>query len=114
MPKKKEFGKDFKYQGTISVLLFPSSRATKKYMAIFYEDGKEFKKVHFGAKSYEDYTIHNDKERKENYLSRHGATEEYIWKTDYTAPATLSRFVLWNLPTLHASWNDYKQRFNLQ
>lgn len=114
MTKKKEFGEGFKHKGTISVLLFPSSRASKKYEARFYEDGKEFKKVHFGASKYEDYTTHGDEERKENYIARHGATQETIWATDPYAPATLSRFVLWNKPTLEASWQDYKQKFNLQ
>lgn len=112
MPSKKD--KEFRHKGLISVLLFPSTRASKKYTAVFYEDGKEFKKVHFGAKNYEDYTIHKDKERKANYIARHGATEENIWATDPYAPATLSRFVLWNKPDLQASWNDYKCRFQLQ
>lgn len=111
-PKKKE--PTFKYKGSISALLYPSPRASKKYRAIFYEDGKEFKKVDFGAKNYEDYTIHKDPDRKADYISRHGATEEYIWKTDPYAPATLSRYVLWEEPDLRTSWQKYKALFNIQ
>lgn len=112
MPTKKE--KEFKHKGLISVLLFPSPRAGKKFEARYYEDGKEFKKVSFGAKGYEDYTIHKDEERKENYIARHAPTEELLWTTDPYAPASLSRWVLWNKPSLEESWSDYKRRFNLQ
>jgi hypothetical protein len=112
MPPKKE--KPFKHQGLISVKLFPAEQKSKKYTAVFYEDGVPFRKSSFGAKSYEDYTIHKDEERKASYLARHGATEEVLWETDPYAPATLSRYVLWNLPDLRDSWNDYKRRFNLQ
>ena len=110
-----------------SVKLFESPLTTKKYRAVFYYDNEPFHYVDFGGKNYRDFTLINDpdskyyipdkKERekvRENYIARHGATEEYIWKTDPYAPATLSRWVLWNMPTLEASWNDYKQRFNLQ
>ena len=38
-----------------------STRKDKKFMAIFGPDGK---KVHFGAKGYEDYTIHHDDIRR--------------------------------------------------
>lgn len=112
MPKKKE--QPFKHQGLISVKLFPSPLKGKKYRAVWYEDGVEKRHADFGAKNYEDYTIHKDPLRKDSYISRHGATEEILWETDPYAPATLSRFVLWEKPDLRESWNFYKNKFNFQ
>ena len=96
----------------IRVLLYNSPLKNKKYMAIFYDDKREeMKRVHFGAKGMSDYTIHNDEERKERYLNRHRARED--WENPMTAGA-LSRWVLWNKPSLKASWKDYKKRFGFK
>ncbi len=95
----------------ISVKLFESPFKTKKYRAVFYKDGKEWKHKDFGAKGMSDYTIHKDDKRKENYLKRHRAREN--WRDPYSA-GSLARYVLWNKPTLRGSWEDYKRRFNLK
>jgi hypothetical protein len=84
-----------------------------KYTAVFAEPRKT---VHFGSKSYNDFTIYSkgDKkvaeEKKAAYLARHKVNE------NFDSPATagaLSRWILWNLPTVTASIADYKKRFNL-
>jgi hypothetical protein len=94
------------------VELFDSPLKTKKYMVIFYNNKREEnKRVHFGAKGMSDLTIHKDEKRKERYLNRHRARED--WNDPYTAGA-LSRWILWNKPTLKASWNDYKKRFGFK
>ena len=83
---------------------------TKKYKAVFRLDSGRTKTIHFGAKGYEDYTMHHDKERKRRYLQRHAARE------DFTNPLTagaLSRWILWNKPTLRASIDDFCRRFHL-
>lgn len=112
MPPKKE--KPFKHQGLISVKLFPSPLKGKKYRAVWYEDGKEFKHSDFGQKNAEDFTIHKDPERKKSYIARHAPTEEVLWETDPFAPATLSRWITWELPDLRESWNFYKNKFHFQ
>lgn len=81
-----------------------SPRKNKKLMAVF-KDGDS---VHFGASGYSDYPTNKDQKRKDMYLKRHGATEDW---TDPKKASTLSRFVLWNLPSLKASIADYKARF---
>jgi hypothetical protein len=88
------------------VTIKPSTRADKKYMAIF-KDGTV---THFGAKGFEDFTTHRDEKRKELYIKRHRPNEDW---TNPKAAGTLARFILWNLPTLSASIADYKKRFNL-
>jgi hypothetical protein len=96
----------------MKVEIKPSTQKTKKLMAIFYDDnGKKIKTVHFGAKGMSDFTIHKDKERKERYLDRHRKREN--WNEPMTAGA-LSRWILWNKPTLKASITDYKKRFKLK
>ena len=51
----------------ITVIIVKSHRRDKKFDAIVNWD----KIISFGAKGYEDYTIHKDEERKERYISRH-------------------------------------------
>lgn len=94
----------------ITATLSPSKIKGKKYTAVFYENGKEIKRTHFGASGMSDFTIHKDIERRERYLKRHSKSEN--WNDKFSAGA-LSRWVLWNKPSLRASWTDYKRRFGL-
>ena len=91
------------------VVFKKSTNPEKKYMAIFYENDKKIKTTHFGAAGMSDYTKHKDPARKQRYMNRHRATED--WSKPMTAGA-LSRFILWNKPSLKASISDYKKRFN--
>jgi hypothetical protein len=46
--------------------------AKKKYKMVFTDkNDKKVKTVQFGAKGYEDYTVHKDKDRRTRYLKRH-------------------------------------------
>ena len=58
-----------------------------------------------------DFTKHKDPERKERYLKRHKKNEN--WNNPLTAGA-LSRWILWNKPTLKASIEDFENRFKLK
>ena len=88
-----------------------STRAGKKMMAIFYDEAKKkIKTTHFGASGYEDYTTHGEIQRKMNYLARHKARED--WE-DYMSSGSLSRWILWNKPSLSESINDYINKFKL-
>ena len=93
-----------------SVIIKKSTNSKEKYMAVFYEDNKKIKTTHFGGGGMSDYTKHKDKERKNRYMSRHRTREN--WYNPMTAGA-LSRWILWNKPTLRESISDYKRRFNL-
>ena len=96
----------------IKVDIKKSTNSKKKLMAIFYEGGKKIKTVHFGASGYTDYIKSGgDDERKKRYIARHSNGKE-DWN-NYMTPGSLSRWVLWNLPTLQASINNYKKKFNL-
>ena len=89
------------------VSIGPSSRSNKKMMAKFLINGTP-KTTHFGATGYSDFTIHKDEARKQRYLARHQAREN--WENPVTAGA-LSRWILWNKPSLEESIVDYKNHF---
>ena len=85
----------------------PATDGVHKYTAVFEDPDRT---THFGAKGYEDYTQHRNELRKANYLKRHAAREN--WR-DPTSAGALSRWILWNKPTLTASIEDFKKRFSL-
>jgi hypothetical protein len=84
--------------------IIESPNSSKKWRAYF-KDGSH---TDFGQKGANDFTITNDEERKRLYLLRHRNNEN--WKDGKSAGA-LSRFILWNKPTIKASLQDYKMRF---
>lgn len=96
----------------VFVQLKKSEIEGKKYTAIFYDDAdrKKIKTTHFGSAGMSDYTKHKDDERKQRYLDRHRANEN--WE-DYKSGGSLARYILWNKPTISASYNDYLKRFGL-
>jgi len=87
----------------------PSYRATKKLMATF-DLGDATKVIHFGAKESQTFLNHKDELKKSNYLKRHAVRED--WSNPLTA-GSLSRYILWNLPTINESIADFKKRFHL-
>ncbi len=86
-----------------------SPKKDKKLVATFVKDGRT-KQTHFGATGYSDFTIHKDVERRQRYIDRHQARENF---NDPTTAGSLSRWVLWNKPTLQGSIRDFKQKFHL-
>ena len=92
-----------------------STRAGKKLVAVF-DVGGITRSVHFGAASYGDYTAYHAQdpalaaEKRRGYIRRHGATEDW---TDPTTAGTLSRYVLWELPTIPAAVAAYRRRFGV-
>jgi len=86
-----------------------SDKSEKKWMAVFEKDGKE-KRVHFGAKGYDDYTIGATEQQRENYRNRHksGATA----KAD--TPNALSYYILWgDSKSRLKNIESFKKRFNV-
>jgi len=84
----------------------------KKYKMIFYDDDrKKVKTTNFGASGSSDYTINRDKDRRQRYLDRHRKREK--WHKPMTA-GSLSRFILWNMPTIKSSFADYRARFKFK
>ena len=80
------------------MLISPSTRADKKWMAEC--DGK---KVHFGARGYEDYTMHKDPERRRRYIARHS-------REDYSNPVSRMALALSALGEAHALGCDSRSK----
>ena len=69
----------------------PSTRKNKKYMIL--NDSNKY--IHFGDSRFEDYTKHQDEERRKRYLDR--ATKiKGNWKKDKYSPNLLSQNLLWD------------------
>jgi hypothetical protein len=81
-----------------------------KYIATFELEPNKYKNVPFGAFGYSDFIQHGDKARKQRYLNRHRKNEDW---SDPTTPGALSRFILWNKPTLEDSIKDFIKRFDI-
>ena len=88
-----------------------SHNPEKKWDAVFVKaNGREIVQP-FGQRGYSDFTKHKNVTRKNRYIARHARMHE-DW-TDPTRAGTLSRFVLWNKPTLRASIRSYRKRFHV-
>jgi len=85
------------------VKLVKSPNKEKKYRAIF-NDGSH---TDFGAKGYSDYTIHKDYNRMKRYDSRHRRREDW---NNMKSRGALSKWILWNKPSLKGSIADYRRR----
>jgi hypothetical protein len=98
------------------VKIVKSPKKEKKLMAVFDLGKGKTKTVHFGAKTYGDYTLYHKKdpelarEKRKQYIARHSATEN--WRSPAT-PGALSRYVLWEKPTIRSAISAYKKRFRL-
>ena len=92
------------------IKISPSAVKNKRYTAHFLLDDGKIRRVHFGSDKHENYTTHVNETRRNAYLKRHAKNEN--WDDPLTAGA-LSRWILWNKETLHASIKDFKKRFNI-
>ena len=89
----------------MKIELSKSNNKNKKFKAVINGD----KTIHFGHSQYQDYTTHNDDQRKKNYIARH-SNEDHS-KKNVASPAFLSRHILWNKPTIQASINDLNKKY---
>lgn len=96
-------------KGLKLVKIMRSPNKEKKYRAVFSRNGK-IKNVDFGAAGMSDFTKHKDPERKQRYINRHSARENF---NDPTSRGALSRWVLWNKSSFSESVKDYKRKFKL-
>jgi len=85
---------------------YKSDKPDKKFFIITSTN----KKVYFGSAGMSDFSIHKDEDRKLRYIKRHSANENW-GKSGINTAGFWSRWYLWNLPTLKASYEDIKKRF---
>ena len=93
-----------------------STNKNKKLMAKFERNNGSQVTTHFGSKGNKDYTIYYKqdpdlaKQKRDSYIARHKVNEDW---NDVTSAGALSRFILWEKPTIEASIKYYKNKFNL-
>ena len=88
------------------VITKSKNSSKKKYDARI--DGT--KTVSFGQKGASDFTKHKNTDRKERYIDRHKAREDWT-KSGAKTAGFYSKHVLWNKPTLKESIDDINKRF---
>ena len=92
------------------MILKHANDGVHKYKAVF-KDGTS---TNFGAVGYKDYTIYYGQDpvkamiKKASYIARHKVNENF---SDAKSAGALSRYILWNKPTIESSLADYKRRF---
>jgi hypothetical protein len=91
-------------------ILLPSNKKNKKFM-VYSIDMDKF--IHFGAKGYSDMTIHHSEERKNRYILRHEAQEDWN-KSGLMTSGFWSKRLLWNKPSLESSIKDTEKRFSIR
>jgi hypothetical protein len=88
------------------VILKRSPRSDKKWL-VKVDD----KNVNFGQEGYQDFTMHKNEERQNNYINRHRKNEN--WGNWFT-PGFWSRWLLWNKPTLKESIESIESQFPIK
>ena len=94
------------------VSVTPSDKPEKKLQVKLLTDSGREKNIHIGAKGMDDFTKTKDEEQKERYITRHRAREDWRLSGLMTA-GFWSKHLLWNKPTLRASIEDVRDKFNL-
>jgi Family of unknown function (DUF5754) len=92
----------------MAVVLQKSPVSGKKWRVIL-----EGKHVDFGAKGYEDYTMHKDHSRMLRYLMRHRKTENWSKAGRFTA-GFWSRWLLWSKPSLKEAIQFIRRKFGFR
>ena len=73
--------------------LYISSRKNKKYMIIDPTNDNKF--IHWGQMGFEDFTYHNNLDRKKRYLAR-AMNIRGSWKNNKYSPNNMSIYTLWD------------------
>lgn len=95
------------------VKIFRSPNPEKKWRVRLVDTEGKFHHVDFGARGYEDFTMHHDEQRKRLYLMRHAGMGEDWKKSGLLTPGFWSRHALWNRSSVADSIADIRSRFGI-
>ena len=87
---KKVYANWLKYKGDDDAEIYLSERKDKKFCVVA-PDGKT---VHFGQKGYDDFTKHQNQQRRENYLNR-ATNIRGNWRNNKYSANNLAINLLW-------------------
>ena len=98
----------------VKVDIKKSTRDDKRYMAIFTNTDGSKSTTHFGYANYNKtgstFIDHKNEKTKSAWIARHIVRGNF---NNFKSASSLAYHILWNKPTLTASINDYKKKFNL-
>ena len=93
------------------IQLLKSKKEDKRFEAKFFNiDREKIKSVSFGLKGGNTFIDHKDTKTKDAWIARHQVRGTF---NNPLTPSSLAYHLLWNKPTLSASYNDYLKKFNL-
>jgi hypothetical protein len=84
------------------------SRNPQKKLDAVIKTGHKTLTVPFGQRGAEDYTIHRDPARKQRYIERHRAAEN--WSNPASA-GFWARWILWEKPSLREAVRSIERKF---
>jgi hypothetical protein len=91
-----------------------SDKSGKKYKIITYgHDKKKIKTIHIGQAGASDFTQHRSEARKQLYINRHRANENW-GKSGWNTAGFWAKWLLWNKTTLEASNQDIERKFGIK
>ena len=85
---------------------YKSDKPDKKYFIITSNN----KRIYFGQANASDMTIHKNEDRKQRYINKHKANENWT-KSGIDTAGFWSRWLLWNKPTINESYQYIKNKF---
>jgi len=95
-----------------SMIIKPSTKAGKDYMAIFTKANGRTKTTHFGDANLPHYTSGASKEQRTRYRARH---KKDLQTNDPTRAGYLSFYLTWGQSTsLRENIKSYKKRFRFK
>lgn len=98
----------------IAVLFDESDKKDKKMKATFILENGKTRTIHFGQANPTGkgtYIDHKDDKIKRNWIKRHEVRGKF---DDPMTASSLSRWILWNKPSLNKSIIDFKNKFGLR
>lgn len=96
---------------------YKSDKPDKKYFVFVLSDKKNIKKVYFGAKGYEHFTLtreykgHQDWERRQRYEDRHKDKENW-GKSGVSSAGFWSYWYLWKYPSYIEAEDKISKKLN--
>lgn len=80
-----------------------------KYMAVIDDNSKQ-RLVRFGSYGMSDYTIHKDDERKQRYIARHQAREDWS-KSGRLTPGFWAKHYLWTYTSKDKALEEIRRKY---
>jgi hypothetical protein len=95
----------------MQLIIEPSTDKYHKWVGVFTDENGKETRTPFGDKAYEDFTQHRNRIRRSQYLARHRSNEDWL---NPQSAGSLSRWILWETPSLQINIRQFKKRFNLK